>query len=122
MPLVFRDGLALHGVLRLGAALALCTHNSGLPGHHSESSQANKSASRFQRGGFVGRSLESTCSRAFRFVSRSARTWPSTATSRLVQSCKVPSEGVEGLTQQKLGKHEDAIKSFRKVLEKDLLN
>ncbi len=29
---------------------------------------------------------------------------------------------IMGLTQQKLGKHEDAIKSFRKVLEKDSLN
>ena len=29
---------------------------------------------------------------------------------------------IMGLTQQKLGKHEDAIQSFRKVLEKDSLN
>lgn len=38
----------------------------------SESSQANRSASRFHFGGFAGRNFGSTCSRAFRFVSRLA--------------------------------------------------
>jgi hypothetical protein len=33
---------------------------------HSESSQANRSASRFQRGGLAGRIFGSTCSSAFR--------------------------------------------------------
>jgi len=48
---------------------SVVSENGGLPELHNESSQASKSASRFHRGGLVDRSLESTCSSAFRFVS-----------------------------------------------------
>src|SRR5215467_10563684 len=62
--IILRDGGPVKSVHPL--------HSMRAAAAQSESSQANRSASLFHLGGFAGRSLGSTCSSAFRFVSRFA--------------------------------------------------